>query len=151
MRYFFWGSCVLFMSCVCRAFASVRCCLVARSNASSLWSPAGKGMTPIGSRLWCLIVFLSLSDVWYPGSGVVLDCIDSWSLPPFLLLYNLNDFLLLIFISFSFTNKSAEFIWASARENLSSGVCEQHRRRPVCASAQTDQRLFYSLFGKYHM
>ena len=23
---------------------------------------------------------------WYPGSGVVLDCIDSWSLPSFLLL-----------------------------------------------------------------
>ena len=22
---------------------------------------------------------------WYPGSGVVLDCIDSWSLPSFLL------------------------------------------------------------------
>ena len=22
--------------------------------------------------------------MWYPGSGVVLDCIDSWSLPPFI-------------------------------------------------------------------
>ena len=42
-------------------------------------------------------------------------------------------------------------IWASTRENLSSGVCEQHRRRPACASAQSDQRLCYSLFGKYHM
>ena len=29
-----------------------------------------------GSSLWCLIVSLSLSH-WYPGSGVVLDCIDS--------------------------------------------------------------------------
>ena len=29
-----------------------------------------------GSRLWCLTVSLSLSH-WYPGSGVVLDCIDS--------------------------------------------------------------------------
>ena len=27
---------------------------------------------------------LSLSH-WYPGSGVVLDCIDSWSLPSFFL------------------------------------------------------------------
>ena len=27
---------------------------------------------------------LSLSH-WYPGSGVVLDCIDSWSLHPYLL------------------------------------------------------------------
>ena len=29
-------------------------------------------------------VSLSLSH-WYPGSGVVLDCIDSWSLHPYLL------------------------------------------------------------------
>ena len=42
----------------------------------------GKGW-PLGSRLWCLIVKLSLSH-WYPGSGVVLDCIDSWYLPSFL-------------------------------------------------------------------
>ena len=40
--------------------------------------------------------------------------------------------------------------WASTRENLSSGVCEQHRRRPACAFAQSDQRLCYSIFGKYH-
>ena len=33
-------------------------------------------------------------------------------------------------------------IWASTRETLSSGVCEQHRRRPSCATAQSDQRLF---------
>ena len=43
----------------------------------------GKGW-PLGSRLWCLIVTLSLSH-WYPGSDVELDCIDSWSLPSFLL------------------------------------------------------------------
>ena len=42
-------------------------------------------------------------------------------------------------------------IWASMRKNLSSGVCEQHRRRPAWASAQSDQRLCCSLFGKYHM
>ena len=28
--------------------------------------------------------------MWYPGSGVVLDCIDSSSLPPFLLLLRLE-------------------------------------------------------------
>ena len=39
---------------------------------------------PLGSRLWCLIVMFSLSH-WYPGSGMVLECIDSWSLSPFLL------------------------------------------------------------------
>ena len=35
--------------------------------------------------------------------------------------------------------------WASSRENLSVGVWEQQRRRPACASAQSDQRLCYSL------
>ena len=29
------------------------------------------------------------------------------------------------------------------------GMCEQQRRRPACASAQSDQRLCYSLSGKY--
>ena len=49
-------------------------------------------------------------------------------------------------------------IWASTRENLTSGGgggggggCEQHQRRPACASAQSDQRLCYSLFEKYHI
>ena len=30
-------------------------------------------------------------------------------------------------------------------------VCEQQRRRPACAYAQSDQRLCYSLIGKYHI
>ena len=42
-------------------------------------------------------------------------------------------------------------IWASSRENLSSGAGEQQMRRPACASAQSDQRLCYSLFEKCHM
>ena len=50
----------------------------------ALWSPAGKGLTS-----WLSFVVssvgLSLSH-WYPGSGVVLDCIDSWSLHYYLLL-----------------------------------------------------------------
>ena len=29
---------------------------------------------------------------------------------------------------------------------LSSGVCEQHKRRSACAYAQSDQRLCYSIF-----
>ena len=40
---------------------------------------------------------------------------------------------------------------ASSRENLSSGVCEQHRHRPACASAHSYQRLCCSLFGKHNM
>ena len=39
---------------------------------------------PVDSRLWCKTVSLSLSH-WHPGSGVVLDCINSRSLHPYLL------------------------------------------------------------------
>ena len=42
-------------------------------------------------------------------------------------------------------------LWASTRENLSSGVCEQQRCRPACASAQTGQRLCCLRFAKYHI
>ena len=49
-----------------------------------LWSPAGKGLT---SWLSFVVSTVSLSlSHWYPGSGVVLDCIDSCSLHPYLLL-----------------------------------------------------------------
>ena len=65
-----------FLSCVCYAFVCV-----------CLYVPFGhllvKGW-PLGSRLWCPTVSLSLFHC-YPGSGVVLDCIDSWSLHPYLL------------------------------------------------------------------
>ena len=49
------------------------------------WSPAGKGLT---SWLSFVVSSVSLSlSHWYPGSGVVLDCIDSWSLQPYLLYF----------------------------------------------------------------
>ena len=57
-------------------FCSVLCllCLCVRLFIYALWSPAGKGLT-----YWLSFVVstvsLSLSH-WYPGSGVVLDCID---------------------------------------------------------------------------
>ena len=39
------------------------------------WSPAGKGLT---SWLSFVVSTVSLSlSHWYPGSGVVLNCIDS--------------------------------------------------------------------------
>ena len=41
--------------------------------------------------------------------------------------------------------------WAATPENLSSGCCEQQRRRTACAYAQSDQRLCFSLFDKYHI
>ena len=31
------------------------------------------------------------------------------------------------------------------------GVFDQQRRRSACASAQTDKRLYYSLFEQYHI
>ena len=58
-------------------------CLCAHLFICALWSPAGKGLTSLLSFV-VSTVSLSLSH-WYPGSGVVLDCIDSWSLHPYLL------------------------------------------------------------------
>ena len=50
-------------------------CLCARLSICALWSSAGKGLTSLLSFV-VSTVSLSLSH-WYPGSGVVLDCIDS--------------------------------------------------------------------------
>ena len=53
---------MLFMSCVCYFIAA-------------LWSPAGTGLTSWLS----FVMFNSVCHfpMWYPGSGVVLDYIDS--------------------------------------------------------------------------
>ena len=56
----------------CLAFAMSLCASVYMCFVVTM---LGKGW-PLGSRLWCLTVSLSLSH-WHPGSGVVLDCIDS--------------------------------------------------------------------------
>ena len=67
-------------------FCSVLCllCLCARLFICALWSPAGKGLT---SWLSFVVSTVSLSlSHWYPWSGVVLDCIDYWSLHPYLLI-----------------------------------------------------------------
>ena len=63
-----WIFYVFVLSCDCYVF--VRVCLYVLCGHLLV-----KGR-PLGSRLWCLTVSLSLSH-WYPGSGVVLDCIDS--------------------------------------------------------------------------
>ena len=63
----FCGSFMFFLSCVCYAY--VRVCLYVPCG-----HLLGKGR-PLGSRLWCPTGSLSLSP-WYPGSAVVLDCID---------------------------------------------------------------------------
>ena len=58
-------------------FCSVLCllCLRARLFICALWSPAGKGLTSSLSFVVSAVNW-SLSH-WYPGSDVVLDCIDS--------------------------------------------------------------------------
>ena len=37
------------------------------------------------------------------------------------------------------------------REGGGGGGYEQQSRRPACTSTQTDQSLYYSLFGKYYI
>ena len=69
------------LSCVCYVFVCICLYVLCGHLLGKDW--------PLGSRLWCLTVSLSLSH-WYPGSGVVLDCIDSWSLHPYLLLFQLR-------------------------------------------------------------
>ena len=60
----------------------------ARLFICALWSPAGKGLT---SWLSFVVSSVSLSlSHWYPESGVVLDCIDSWSLHHYLLSIRLD-------------------------------------------------------------
>ena len=62
-----WIFYVFVLSCVCYLCARLFIC--------ALWSPAGKGLT---SWLSFVVSSVSLSlSHWYPGSGVVLDCIDS--------------------------------------------------------------------------
>ena len=49
--------------------------MIAQYTVYNKLSPAGKGLT---SWLSFVVSFVSLSlSHWYPGSGVVLDCIDS--------------------------------------------------------------------------
>ena len=56
-------------------FCLVFAVFCARLFICAFWSPAGKGLT---SWLSFVVSSVSLSlSHWYPGSGVVLDCIDS--------------------------------------------------------------------------
>ena len=49
--------------------------MLSRLVIAALWSPAGKGLTS-----WFMLVMFIIFcyfPMWYPGSGVVLDCIVS--------------------------------------------------------------------------
>ena len=64
-----------FVDLLCFCSVLFLLCLCARLFICALWSPAGKGLT---SWLSFVVSAVSLSlSHWYPGSGVVLDCIDS--------------------------------------------------------------------------
>ena len=62
---------VLLLCFFCLSFAMPLCTSVYVCLVVTCWERAD-----LCSRLWCRAVSLSLSH-WYPGSGVVLDCIDS--------------------------------------------------------------------------
>ena len=68
---------VFVMSCVCYVFVRVCSIVLCGQLLGKDWL--------LGCRLRCLTVIVSLSYL-YLGSVVVLDCIDSWSLHPYLLL-----------------------------------------------------------------
>ena len=53
---------VLFLSCVCYVFVGVQLYVLCGHLLGKGW--------PLGSRLWCLTVSLSLSN-WYPGYLIV--------------------------------------------------------------------------------
>ena len=53
--------------------------MLSRLFIAALWSPAGKGLT-----YWLLFVMFNCDFVTF-SCGMVLDCIDSWSVPSFLL------------------------------------------------------------------
>ena len=62
----------------CLMFAMPLCASVYMCHVVTCWE-----RDDLLALVWCLTVSLSLSH-WYPGSGMVLDCIDSWSLYPYL-------------------------------------------------------------------
>ena len=67
--FFLSSSIFLYMDCLYQTKVCARLFICA------LWSPAGKGLT---SWLSFVVSAVSLSlSHWYPGSGLVLDCIDS--------------------------------------------------------------------------
>ena len=75
LRGAFCGSFLLFMFLVCQAFLSVHCSLVV-----TCWERANL-LALLCVMFYCVFV----THVRCPGSGVVLDCIDFLSLPPYLL------------------------------------------------------------------
>ena len=55
---------------LCLVFA-----MLLRLFIAALWSPELKGLT--SWLMFVMFIVISYFPIWYPGTGVVLDCIDS--------------------------------------------------------------------------
>ena len=64
--------------------------------------------------------------MWYPGSGVVLDCIDSSSLPPFLLLLRLGAAMALLRLH-GYRDSSEPLLFSGATSTKSHVMAHQCR------------------------
>ena len=49
--------------------------MLSRMFIATLWSPEGKGLT--SCLLFVMFIVFCYFPIWYPRTGVVLDCIDS--------------------------------------------------------------------------
>ena len=49
--------------------------MLSRLFISALWSPEGNGLT--SWLLFVMFIVVCYFPIWYPGTGVVMDCIDS--------------------------------------------------------------------------
>ena len=105
-------------------FCLVFAMFCARLFICALWSPAGKGLAS-----WLSFVVSSVSLLlshWYPGSGVVLDCIDSWSLHHYLLLMimcvNYDTCYFYLYFPDIFTNNSElDMLWMVSQDSADKG------------------------------
>ena len=93
----------------------------------------GKGWQ-FGSRLWCIIVTLSLSH-WCPGSAVVLACIDTWPLP---------SFFLLKIVLIKPTRRRSLYIWCIAPSR-------RHRPLQKCANCALGIEWPHTIFIGLHV
>ena len=93
----------------------------------------------LSSRLWGLTVSLLLSH-WYPGSGVVLDCIDSCSLPSFLLCISQSPILF------------GSLRWRSGYfGEKKSWIAKIYHFQEMCFSKVSNVRSTSASFGKPHL
>ena len=101
--FFLWIICVIYVLCLsCFRICSLLPC-----------GRLERGGWPLGSCLWCLLWFCYF-PMLCPVTGVVLDCIDLWSLLSFLLSLCIKvwSFALLILSYLSKISHENEIIWS---------------------------------------